>query len=128
MLGERPANWTSQMNNNSNTNNNNNGGNNSEMGAAVTDGVEFLMCGLTFPKSAKLLKDKDIWIADTGASVHTVPHKYGFENLKNLTPVDPITVGKYGFGNLKNLTPVDPITVDNGTTESAGVICGGYFG
>ena len=91
------------MNNNNNNNNHNNTGNNSETGAVVTDGVEFLLCGLTFPKSAKLLKDRDIWIADTGASVHTTPHKYGMENLKTATPADAITVG-------------------NGTTENTGVI------
>jgi hypothetical protein len=49
----------------------------SEVGAAAADAsksVEFALMAhkkFSFPETAELLKDKNVWIADTGATVHT---------------------------------------------------------
>jgi hypothetical protein len=40
-----------------------------------------------------LLKDKNVWIADTGATVHTTAHKGGLHSLKKVTGDDSITMG-----------------------------------
>ena len=93
-----PKNWKSSLNNTNNT-----GNTNGEAASVCADGVEFLLCGLTFPTKVQMLKDENVWIADTGASVHTSPHKLGMVNLRQPSASDAITVG-------------------NGTTESAGMI------
>ena len=54
--------------------------------------------GLTFPRKPQLLNDPNLWIADSGASVHSTPFCHGLTNLK--TPGD-------GAG----------ITMGNGETE-----------
>jgi hypothetical protein len=49
----------------------------SKVGAAATDASKSVKFALTahkkflFPETAELLKDKNVWIADTGATVHT---------------------------------------------------------
>jgi hypothetical protein len=35
---------------------------------------EIALCAIKFPKSMKLLLDPNVWIADTGATVHTTPN------------------------------------------------------
>jgi hypothetical protein len=47
----------------------------------------------SFPKTAELLKDQNVWIADTGATVHTTAHKGGMHLLKKVTGDDSITMG-----------------------------------
>jgi hypothetical protein len=32
---------------------------------------------MTFPMDKKMLMDLNVWIADTAATVHTMPHAYG---------------------------------------------------
>jgi hypothetical protein len=70
----------------------------SETGAAAADGnrIEFLLgnvdSGLTFPKIQKFLRDPNVWIADSAATVHSTPHDQGFRNLKKVSEDDAITV------------------------------------
>jgi hypothetical protein len=47
----------------------------------------------SFPETAELLKDKNVWIADNGATVHTTRHKSGMHSLKKVTGDDFITMG-----------------------------------
>jgi hypothetical protein len=71
----------------------------SEVGAAATDASKSVEFALTahkkflFPETAELLKDKNVWIADTGATVHTTAHKGGMHSLKKVTGDDSITMG-----------------------------------
>jgi hypothetical protein len=71
----------------------------SEVGAAATDAsksVEFALTAhkkFSFPETAELLKDENVWIADTGATVHTMAHKGGMHSLKKVTGDDSITMG-----------------------------------
>jgi hypothetical protein len=75
-----------------------------ETGAVGVDtgggGCEFLLAGLSFPSNAGILKDPNVWIGDTGATVHQTCHDIGLINSKKATESDSITMG-------------------NGSTESA---------
>ena len=68
--------------------------------AGVSSGnskVEYLFCGLTnekivkveapdgFPDSVELLNHPDIWIADSGTTVHNTRHKTGVTNIRKET-------------------------------------------
>ena len=85
---KRPKNWkrkevsAASVNNNSNNNNNNNGA------------VEYLLCGLSteevvkvdgpegFPNTPELLKDPDIWVADSATTMHNTRHKVGMSDVR----------------------------------------------
>jgi hypothetical protein len=56
-------------------------------------GVEFLLNALTFPNNPQLLNDPNVWIADSGATVHMTPYKIGMRNLRKATVEDAITMG-----------------------------------
>jgi hypothetical protein len=45
-------------------------------------GVEFLLNALTFPNNPQLLNDPNVWIADSGATVHMSPYKIGMRKNK----------------------------------------------
>ena len=38
---------------------------------------ELMMVNLSFPKRTVLLSDPNVWLADTAATVHTMPYKAG---------------------------------------------------
>jgi len=62
-------------------------------GGSGTDGaVKFLLALMKFPDSQSLLKNMNIWISDTGASVHVTPHNLGMSNKRAVTQADAITV------------------------------------
>ena len=65
--------------------------------------VEMLMSGIEFPHDLQLLRDPNIWIADTGATQHMTSHTRGLINLRR--PEDPVS-----------------LVMANDTTESATVI------
>ena len=50
--------------------------------------VEALLSGIEFPSDIQILRDPNIWIADTGATQHMTSHAQGMINLHK--PVDPI--------------------------------------
>jgi hypothetical protein len=80
-----------------------NGHHNSEVDAVGRSGrgsgMELLLLSMSFPNSLKLLEDPNIWIADTGATCNTTPHKVGARNIKQPTKEDTVT-----FGDGKNNT------------------------
>jgi hypothetical protein len=41
--------------------------------------IEYLLCGMTFPKDVGFLNDPNVWIADTAATVHMTPHLQGID-------------------------------------------------
>ncbi len=48
---------------------------------------------MTVPNNAATLLDPDIWIADSGATVHSTPHKFGMHAIKKATNKDGLTMG-----------------------------------
>jgi hypothetical protein len=44
--------------------------------------VEYLLMAMEFPTDQKFLDNPDVWIGDTGASVHMSPHRGGMRDLK----------------------------------------------
>jgi hypothetical protein len=56
-----------------------------ETTTVATDGgskVEYLLVGMTFPDNHDFLSDPNVWIADTGATVHNTPHQCGLMNVR----------------------------------------------
>ena len=45
--------------------------------------VECIMSGIEVPNSLDVLNDPDIWIGDTGATVHSTPHDLGFVDIRS---------------------------------------------
>ena len=58
-----------------------------------TEHKELTMASMMFPAKLGLLDDPNVWIADTGATVHSTPHKKGMVNMKNATGQDSVTMG-----------------------------------
>jgi hypothetical protein len=56
-------------------------------------GVEFLLCGMNFPALQEFLLDPNVWIADTGAMVHTTPYKADMVKHRPANRGDAITMG-----------------------------------
>jgi hypothetical protein len=54
---------------------------------------ECLLCAITFPNESKLLLDPNVWIADTGASVHMTSHRQGLIDEQTATDSSNITMG-----------------------------------
>jgi hypothetical protein len=68
-----------------------------EKTAVATDGeTEYMLCGMTFPSNHDFLSDPNVWIADTGATVHNTPHKCGLSNVRAASKSDAITMGNGG--------------------------------
>jgi hypothetical protein len=66
-----------------------------ETGAAAKETgnrVEYLLTAVEFPKDKKFLDNPNVWIGDTGASVHMTPHRSGMHNVKKAKHVDAITI------------------------------------
>jgi hypothetical protein len=55
--------------------------------------VEYLLNAMEFPKDQKILDNPNIWIGDTGASVHMTMHRNGMNGIKKAKHVDAITMG-----------------------------------
>jgi hypothetical protein len=55
--------------------------------------LELNLTGLTFPATRALLTDPNVFIADTGSTVHSTRYKSGFKNAKKGTDDDAITMG-----------------------------------
>ena len=77
----RPKNWVSAKE--------------QEKGLAASNGVEYLLMAYEkqFPGSTSLLKDPNVWIADTGATTHSSPHEEGMIELDGVSETDGITMG-----------------------------------
>ena len=55
--------------------------------------LELCVVGMKFPPDIRLLLDPDIWVGDTGASVHMTKHAVGLRALKNVAGSEDIMVG-----------------------------------
>jgi hypothetical protein len=68
-----------------------------EQGTAATDGtgskVEFLFCSMSFPTDQQILNDPNVWIGDTGATVHMTPYQNGITNIRKGSKNDAVTMG-----------------------------------
>ena len=54
---------------------------------------EVAMSSMTFPAKLGLLDDPNVWIADTGATVHSTPHAAGMVDIKKASGMDSVTMG-----------------------------------
>jgi hypothetical protein len=70
----------------------------SEKGSAAVDGsdiVEFILPSadvMAFPEVQELLDDPNIWIGDSGATVHMTPHHQGLVNTREGKPNESVTI------------------------------------
>jgi hypothetical protein len=48
--------------------------------------VEYLLMAMEFPTDQTFLDNPDVWIGDTGASVHMTPHRGGMHDVKRQSP------------------------------------------
>jgi hypothetical protein len=55
--------------------------------------VEYLFMTMELPTDQKFLDNPNVWIGDTGASVHMTPHRGGMHDVKKAKSVDAITMG-----------------------------------
>ena len=51
------------------------------------------MSSMTFPAKLGLLDDPNVWIVDTGATVHSMPHAAGMVDIKRASGMDSVTMG-----------------------------------
>jgi hypothetical protein len=57
------------------------------------DLAELTLCAMKFPNSMKLLLDPNIWIADTGATVHATPNSSAMVKKSDRNGNDSVTMG-----------------------------------
>jgi hypothetical protein len=50
--------------------------------------VKYLLMAIEFPTDQKCLDNPNVWIGDTGASVHITPHRGGMHDVKKAKPID----------------------------------------
>ena len=55
--------------------------------------IETALGQLEFPARQEILRDPNVWIADTGASTHSTAHKQGIIKTRDATGHDAVTVG-----------------------------------
>jgi hypothetical protein len=78
---------------------------------------------MTFPKTQLLLNDPNVWIGDTGASVHMTPHKIGMMNLREATKNDYVTIGNGKTEAATNIGDIPGVICDmNGNTKERTII------
>jgi hypothetical protein len=71
----------------------------SEKGSAAVDGsdiVEFVLTSkdvMAVPEVQELLDDPNIWIGDSGATVHMTPHRQGLINTRTAKQNESVTMG-----------------------------------
>jgi hypothetical protein len=66
-----------------------------ETGAVATESgnkVEYLLMAMEFPTDQKFLDNPNVWIGDTGASVHMSLHRSGMRDLQKAKSIDAITM------------------------------------
>ena len=75
---KRPAYW---RNGTGSANTNRNETSNTGVEVLMHGIDEVMLSGLEVPNSLDILQDPDIWIGDTGATVHSTPHDIGFGDV-----------------------------------------------
>lgn len=51
-----------------------------------------MLAGMSFPNTLKILHDPNVWITDTGTTVHNLPYLFGIEGQK-VTKDESLTMG-----------------------------------
>jgi hypothetical protein len=60
----------------------------------ISSGVAELVLGaMQFPTTQKWLDDPNVWVGDTGATVHMTPHRTGMTNVQQASGKDAVTMG-----------------------------------
>jgi hypothetical protein len=60
----------------------------------ISSGVAELVLGaMQFPTTQKWLEDPNVWVGDTGATVHMTPHRTVMTNVKQAAGKDAVTMG-----------------------------------
>jgi hypothetical protein len=54
--------------------------------------VAYLLMAMEFPTDQKFLDNSNVWIGDTGASVHMSPHRGGMRDLKKARYINAIAM------------------------------------
>jgi hypothetical protein len=81
-----------------------------ETGAVANEAgnkVEYLLMAMEFPTDQKFLDNPNVWIGNTGASVHMSPHRSGMHDVKKAKSVDAITMTN---GSSEDATVIDNIS------------------
>jgi hypothetical protein len=69
--------------------------------------VEYLLMAMEFPTDQKFLDNPNVWIGDTGDSVHMSPHRNGMRDLQKAKSVDAITMAN---GSSEDATVIGDIS------------------
>ena len=72
---------------------------------------------MSFPKTQALLKDPNVWIGDTGATVHMTPYEKGMTNLKEVTNEQGITMGNMSVEKTTKIGDIDGNVCDQSGNE-----------
>jgi hypothetical protein len=72
---------------------------------------------MCFPGNAELLDDPNIWVADTGATVHSTPHEVGFRNTKAASPTDLVIMGSGADVGAKTIAQLPGVVCDKNGCE-----------
>ena len=52
-----------------------------------------VMSSMTYQAKLGFLDDPNVWIADTGATVHSMPHAAGMVDMRKVSGQDSVTMG-----------------------------------
>jgi hypothetical protein len=84
-------------------------------------GVEYILPGvdqsMTFCNHTKMLMDPNLWIGDTGATIHSTPYDIGGINLRPAGRMDGITVGNGDFVSAQKIVDIVSTVVTNKGVE-----------
>jgi hypothetical protein len=84
---------------------------------------ELMLGAMEFPKTQKWLEDPNIWVGDTGATVHMTPHRQGMTNLKTASGQDAVTMGNGQSKSGSQIGDIPGTVCDKtGTTVSSATI------
>jgi hypothetical protein len=72
--------------------------------------AELTLCAMKFPNSMKLLLDQNVWISDTGATVHATPNSSAMVKKSDRHGNDSVTMG-YGKSEATEWYGDLPVTV-----------------
>ena len=100
-----------------------------EHAAAAVDsdgqGIELLLCQMSFPTEVGLLKDPNVWIYDTAATNDFTPHKQGLTNLRQAAADDGVVVGNGASANTEMYGDLPAIWCDKHGNEQQDLLMQG---
>ena len=81
----------------------------------IIEQMEIIVPAMEIPSTFEVLKSAEVWIADTGATVHNTPHAQGLVPTRNPGGNDYITVG-----NGQQMKPTTIGTIKGTVTDRNG--------